>query len=204
MLQSYFYTEKTGSSQRNFSDLKSDRKNTLFKNIVSTVEKMHILNHFHFQKDVNIVSSPFFPLCVLGEFQVIGEQHFELKNDEQKGHKVAPYTCFSFSLNKCYMCLLWSPVNILKSFLMKILILIQWITKFSSSSGTAWGPERLHSNSSDTDRLKRTTAWMRFRFWKAGVQDFKASHARSHLWCWQERHCRSVPFWTCEEPNIVP
>lgn len=80
------------------------------------------LKHFHFQKDVNVVSSPFFPLCVSGEFQVIEEQHFELKIDEQKGDKVAPYTCFSFSLNKCYMLLLWSPVNILKFFLMEILI----------------------------------------------------------------------------------
>lgn len=54
-------------------------KNNLFKNTISTVEKMHFLKHFHFQKDVNIVSSPFFPLCVSGEFQVIEEQHPELK-----------------------------------------------------------------------------------------------------------------------------
>lgn len=65
-----FTQRKNGSSQWNFSDLKLDRKNALFKNIISAVEKMHILTHFPFQKDVNIVASPFFPLCVSGEFQV--------------------------------------------------------------------------------------------------------------------------------------
>lgn len=56
-------------------------KYNLFKNIISAVEKTHILKHFHFQKNVNTMSSPFFPLCVSGEFQAIEEQHFELKID---------------------------------------------------------------------------------------------------------------------------
>lgn len=60
------------------------------------------LKCFHFQKNTNIESSPFIPLCVSGEFQVIEEQHFELKIGEQEGDRVVPYIDFSFSLNKFY------------------------------------------------------------------------------------------------------
>lgn len=150
------------------------------------------------------MSSPFLPLCVSGEFQVIEEQHFELKMGEQERDRVVPYIYFSFSLNKRYMLLLRSPVNILKSFLMKILILVQWMRDFSSSVGTAWGSERFHSSSSDTDRLEGTTTHMRFKFLKAGVQELQTPHTRPLPWCWQKKYWRSVPFWTCEEPSSIP
>lgn len=162
------------------------------------------LKHFHFQKDANIASSSFLPLCVSGQFQVIVEQHFELKIHEREGDGVVSYTYFSFSLNKCYMLLLGSPVNILKSFLMKIFILIQWMRNFFSSLGTAWGSERFHSSSSDTDRLEGTVTQMRFKFLKAGVQELQTPHARPFPWCWQKKYWRSAPFWTCEESSSVP
>lgn len=162
------------------------------------------MKHFRFQKDANRVSSPFLPLCVSGELQVIEEQHFELKIDEQEGDRVVPYIYFSFSLNKCYMLLLRSPVNILKSFLMKILILIQGVRNFFRSLGTAWGSKGFHSSSSDTDRLEGTTMHVKCKFLKAGVQELQIPHARPLLWCWQKKYWGSVPFWTSEEPSSIP
>lgn len=142
-------------------------------------------------------------LSVSGELEVIEEQHFELKVDEQEGDRVVPCIC-SFSLNKWYMLLLGSPVNILKSFLMKILILIQGVRNFFRSLGTAWGSERFHSSSSDTDRLEGTTMHMKFKFLKAGVQELQTPHARPFPWCWQKKCLASVPFWASEEPSSVP
>jgi len=128
VLQFYFYIDKKAAVPKGILLILSliEKKN-IFKNIISSVEKPTkcFLKHFHFQKDANIVSSPFFPLCISGAFQVIEKQHFELKVDEQKGDRVVPYTYFSFSLNKYYKRLLRSPVHVLKSFLIKILILIQ-------------------------------------------------------------------------------
>lgn len=177
VLQFYFYIDKKPALPKGILLILSltEKKKSFQEHYFSCGKNptKPFLKHFHFQKDANIVSSPFPPLCVSGEFQVIEEQHSELKIDEQEGDRPVPYTYFSFSLNKCYMLLLRSPINILKSFLMNILILIQWMRNSFSSLGTAWGSERFHSSSSDTDTLEGTTTRMRFKFLKTGVQELQ-------------------------------